>query len=106
MAGFLALNPPLTAMRYQQITLDVASTNVANADNDGYVRRRVVGETVGAGAVAALWSRSTKVGAGVRASPGDRMVNPSLDIRGRAEHAKQSYLDLQAESLARVETGL
>jgi flagellar hook-associated protein 1 len=106
MASFSSLNTALSALRYQQVALDIASTNVANGGVDGYVRRRVVGETVGAGAVPALWSRSTEVGAGVRASSVDRMVDPYLEVRGRAEHAKQSYLDLQAEALARVETGL
>lgn len=106
MASFSSLNTALSAMRYQQVALDIASTNVANGGTDGYVRRRVVGETVGAGPVPALWSRPTEVGAGVRASSVDRMVDRYLDARGRSEHAKQSYLDLQAEALARVETGL
>ncbi len=106
MASFSSLNTALSAMRYQQVALDIASTNVANGGTDGYVRRRVVGETVGAGAVPALWSRSKEVGAGVRASAVDRMVDPYLEARGRSEHGKQSYLDLQAEALARVETGL
>lgn len=106
MASFSSLNTALSAMRYQQVVLDVSSTNIANGGTDGYVRRRVVGETVGAGAVPAVWSRTNEVGAGVRASAVDRMVDQYLDNRGRAEHAKQSYLDLQAEALARVETGL
>ena len=43
MAGsFSSINTALTAMRYQQIALDVASTNVANVGTDGYVRRRKV----------------------------------------------------------------
>lgn len=106
MASFSSLNTALSAMRYQQVVLDVSSTNVANGGTEGYVRRRVVGETVGAGAVPAVWSRTNEVGAGVRASAVDRMVDQYLDGRGRAEHAKQSYLDLQTEALARVETGL
>lgn len=106
MASFSSLNTALSAMRYQQVVLDVSSTNIANGGTDGYVRRRVVGETVGAAAVPAVWSRTNEIGAGVRASGVDRMVDQHLDDRGRAEHAKQSYLDVQAEALARVETGL
>ena len=106
MASFSSLNTALSAMRYQQVALDIASTNVANGGTDGYVRRRVVGETVGGGAVPAVWSRTTEVAAGVRASAVDRMVDQYLDARGRTEHAKQSYIDLQSEALARVETGL
>lgn len=106
MSSFSSLNTALSAMRYQQVVLDVASTNVANGGTEGYVRRRVVGETVGAGAVPAIWSRTNEVGAGVRASGVDRMVDQYLDARGRSEHSKQSYLDLQADALSRVETGL
>jgi flagellar hook-associated protein 1 FlgK len=106
MANFSSLNTALSAMRYQQVVLDVSSTNIANGGTDGYVRRRVVGETVGAPATPALWSRTNEIGAGVRASGIDRMVDQYLDNRGRAEHAKQSFLDVQADALARVETGL
>jgi flagellar hook-associated protein 1 FlgK len=108
MAGsFSSINTALTALRYQQIALDVAGTNVANVGTDGYVRRRVVGETLGAGHVPALWSRSgTPGGNGVQASRLDRMVDPLLDARVRREHGRQTYLDAKAEALARVETGL
>lgn len=106
MASFASMNSALSALRYQQVALDVAGTNVANAATEGYVRRRVVGETVGAGPVAALWSRPSPTAAGVQASAIDRMVDPFLEIRGRAEHGRQAYLDLQASALARVETGL
>ena len=68
MGNFSSLNTALSAMRYQQVALDIASTNVANGGTDGYVRRRVVGETVGSGAVPAVWSRTSEVAAGVRAS--------------------------------------
>lgn len=106
MSSFSSLNTALSAMRYQQVALDVASTNVANATTEGYVRRRVVGETDGPGAVPAMWSRPSPTAAGVRATGIDRMVDPFLDARGRVEHGKQAYLDLQASALARVETGL
>ena len=106
MASFASMNSALSAMRYQQVALDVAGTNVANSATEGYVRRRVVGETLGAGPVNALWSRPSPTGAGVQASGIGRMVDPFLEIRGRAEHGRQAYLDLQAGALARVETGL
>lgn len=104
--SFSSLNTALSALRYQQVALDIASTNVANAKTEGYVRRRVIGETVAAGAVPALWSRSTELGSGVRASAVDRMVDSYLDARARTEHGKQANLDLQAAVLSRVETGL
>jgi len=104
--SFGAINTALTALRYQQTALDIASTNVANVGTDGYVRRRVVGETLGAASAPALWSRSTEVGAGVQAARVDRMTDALLDSRVRREHGKQASLDVRAAALARVETGL
>lgn len=103
---FSSFNTALTGLRYQQVQLDIASTNVTNATTDGYVRRRVVGETAGAAGVPALWSRSDQVGSGVKVTGVDRMVDPLLDIRARTEHGKQAWLDQQSAVLARVETGI
>jgi flagellar hook-associated protein 1 FlgK len=86
--------------------MDVASGNVANAGVAGYTRRNVVGQTVGAPAVPALWSRWDGAGAGVQAAGVERMVDPLLDARSRLEHGSQSFLDTRAASLARVESTL
>ncbi|GCD89527.1 flagellar hook-associated protein FlgK [Nocardioides sp. LS1] len=102
---FSSLNTALSGLRYQQIALDVAGTNVANATTEGYVRRRVAGETLAPGVTPALWSRSQDYGNGVRATGITRLVDPFLDARSRVEHGNQSYLDTQAAVLARVETG-
>ena len=104
--SFGSINTALTALRYQQVALDVASTNVANVGTDGYVRRRVVGETLGAGVTPALWSKTTDTGSGVQASRLDRMTDALLDSRVRREHGRQSFLDTRSTVLARVETGL
>ena len=104
--SFGSINTALTALRYQQVALDVASTNVANVGTDGYVRRRVVGETLGTTGTPGLWSRSAETAGGVRASGIDRMTDLALDVRVRREHGRQTYLDTKAAALARVETGL
>lgn len=107
MAGtFASINTALSALRYQQVAMDISSTNVANVNTDGYVRRRVVGETLGAAGGPALWSRSNETASGVQTSRVDRMTDALLDVRVRREHGRQAYLDGKAESLARVETGL
>lgn len=107
MAGsFASINTALTALRYQQTALDIASTNVANVGTDGYVRRRVVGETLGAASAPARWSRSTETASGVQAARVDRMTDVLLDSRMRREHGRQAYLDGVAGALARIETGL
>lgn len=104
---FSSFNTALSGLRYQQSALDMASTNIANATTEGYVRRRVVGETMAEGTVPAMWSRSTQpVGNGVRATGVDRMSDPLLDVRARYEHGEQAWLDTQAGALSRVETGL
>jgi len=103
---FASINSALTAMRYQQVALDVASTNVANVSTDGYVRRRVVGQTLGAASAPAVWSRSTETSSGVQATRVDRMTDTLLDSRVRREHGRQSYLDSVAAALSRIETGL
>lgn len=106
MGSFSSLNTALSALRYQQSALDIASTNIANVSTDGYVRRRVVGETVGAAAAPAVWARSNEIGSGVRQGGVERFADALLDTRVRREHARQSYLDLRATALARVETGI
>jgi len=104
--SFSSINTALSALRYQQAALDIASTNIANASTDGYVRRRVVGETVGAAAAPAVWSRSNEIGSGVQSSGVQRLVDPLLDTRVRREHARQTYLDLKSAAMGRVETGI
>lgn len=103
---FSTLNTAQSALRYQQSVLDIASTNVANASTEGYVRRRVVGETVGAAAKPAVWSRSNEIGSGVTSKGVERFADALLDSRVRREHGRQSYLDIKATALARVETGI
>ncbi|WP_182525749.1 flagellar hook-associated protein FlgK [Nocardioides dongkuii] len=107
MAGSLSsLNTALSALQYQRVAMDVASSNIANVNTEGYTRRRVQGESLGAPAVPAVWSRYDGAGGGVTASRVDRMVDPLLDARGRYEHGQQSFLQTRADVLARVEGGI
>jgi flagellar hook-associated protein 1 FlgK len=107
MSGSLSsLNTALTALQYQRSALDTAASNVANATTEGYTRRRVNGETIGASTTPALWSKQSPTGEGVKATSVTRMTDVILDARSRREHASQSYLDLRASALARVETGI
>lgn len=103
---FSSVNSALSALRYQQVVMDVTSGNVANVGTDGYVRRRVSGEAVGAPVQPAMWSRYDGAGEGVRISGVDRMVDPLLDARARREHGNQSYLDVRQGVLERLESGI
>ncbi|MBS2940017.1 flagellar hook-associated protein FlgK [Nocardioides sp. J2M5] len=107
MAGtFGSINATASALRYHQAVMEVASGNIANVSTDGYARRRVVGQAVGAPAQPAMWSRFDGHGDGVRVGSVDRLVDPLLDSRARREHGTQSFLDTRAAALARVESSL
>lgn len=103
---FGSLNTALSALRYNRVAMDVASGNVANVGTEGYVRRRVNGETVGAPVHTAMWSRYDGSGDGVRVAGVDRMSDALLDVRARREHANQGYLDVRQAVLERVESGI
>ncbi len=106
MSTFSSLNTALTALQYNRVAMDVAGGNIANVGTDGYARRRINGEAVGAAGPPAMWSRSTGVGDGVKVGSIDRMTDPLLDIRARREHGNQSYLDIRQSVLERVESGI
>jgi flagellar hook-associated protein 1 FlgK len=104
--SFSSFNTGLSALRYNQVAMDVASGNIANVATDGYTRRRVEGASVGAPAQLAMWSRYDSQGDGVKVVDIGRMVDPLLDARARSEHSNQSYLNLTATALDRVEAGI
>lgn len=103
--SFGSMSTALSALRYQRVALDVAGNNIANSTTDGYVRRRVVGESVST-AAPALWSRYDGHGDGVSVGEVRRMVDPLLDTRVRREHAALSYLTTSQTVLNRVEEGI
>jgi flagellar hook-associated protein 1 FlgK len=103
---FSSFSNALSALRYNQVAMDVASGNVANAGTTGYARRQVIGQATGAPSTPAVWSRWEGAGDGVEAGGVRRMTDALLDRRARTEHATQSYLDARAASLVRFETTL
>lgn len=103
---FAGLNTALSALRYQQVALDVANNNIANVDTDGYVRRRAEAGSVGATGQTALWSTYDGHGDGVTTQAVTRLTDALLDARSRRENATLSYLTAQQTVLDRVETGI
>jgi flagellar hook-associated protein 1 FlgK len=103
---FSSLSGALSALRYNRVAMDVASGNVANAGTTGYARRQVIGQSTGAPALPALWSRWEGAGDGVEPSSVSRMVDPLMDARSRAEHSASSFLDTRSASLVRFETAI
>ncbi len=103
---FSSINTALTALQYNRVAMDVAGSNIANVDTEGYARRRVTAEAVGGPDRPAMWSRYDGVGDGVRVAGVARMTDPLLDVRARTEHGNQAYLDVRQAVLERVESGL
>ncbi len=107
MVGSLSsLNTALTALRFNRVAMDVAADNIANATTQGYARRRVEGAAIGAPVQPAMWSRYDGAGGGVSTGATQRMTDSFLDARARREHGAQSYLDVRAGVLQRVESGI
>lgn len=107
MSGTLSsLNTALSALRYNRVAMDAASHNIANVATEGYNRRTVQGESLGAPSVPARWSTYEGAGAGVKTNAIVRMNDVLLDSRSRTEHSSLSYLDLRATALARMESGV
>ena len=87
MSGTLSsLNTALSALRFNRVAMDVASQNIANVATDGYNRRRVDGESIGAPTVPARWSHYEGAGAGVRTSSITRLNDALLDNRARTRN--------------------
>lgn len=106
MAGsFGSINTALSGLRYNQVALDVAGNNIANANTEGYVRRQVVGASVGV-TQAALWSRTESRGEGVAIGEVRRMIDPLLEARVRREHADLSSVSTRATVMGRLEEGV
>jgi flagellar hook-associated protein 1 FlgK len=103
---FGGLNTALSALRYQQVALDVANNNVANVNTAGYVRRRAEAAAVAAPDRPAMWSRYAGHGDGVSVRSVSRLVDPLLDARSRRENGTLSYLRAQQAILNRVETSI
>ena len=87
---FASFNTALSALRYQRVALDVAAGNVANVSSEGYARRRVAAESVGAPAAPAMWSRYTAEGGeGVRVVGVERLAT-TASTRARASSTRTS----------------
>lgn len=103
---FSSFNTAVTALRANQVAMDVVNNNVANASTPGYTRRRAELAALGSPSQPALWSRYDGVGGGVDVSGVNRIADPFLDARARVEHGRQSYLDTRQAALETVESGI
>lgn len=103
---FGGINTALSALRYQQVALDVANNNIANVGTDGYVRRRAEAGAVGGTQGPSLWSGYDGHGDGVRTQSVTRLTDALLDVRVRREQGALSFSSARATVLSRVETAV
>jgi flagellar hook-associated protein 1 len=104
--SFASFSTALSALRYNRVVMDTASSNIANSGTAGYTRRRVESETVAAPGQVAMWSRYEGSGEGVAVAGLQRMTDEFLNSRARTEHANLSYLGVRSTTLGRLETGI
>ncbi|WP_114422452.1 flagellar hook-associated protein FlgK [Nocardioides houyundeii] len=104
--SFASFSTALSALSYNRVVMDTASSNIANAGTAGYSRRRVESETVAAPGQIAMWSRYEGSGEGVAVAGLQRMTDEFLNTRARQEHANLSYLGVRSTTLQRLETGI
>jgi len=103
---FSGFNTALSALRYQQVAMDVANNNVANVRTDGYVRRRAVAGEVGGSTSPTMYAFYDGHGEGVKTQGVQRLYDALIDARVRRESSKLSYLTTQQTILARVDTAI
>lgn len=103
---FATFNTAASTLRYAQVSLDVASSNIANSTTAGYTRRRVEAGALAGPAVPALWSTYNGHGDGVTVAGVTRMSDALLDARVRTEHGNQGSLDVQQSGLEQLESAI
>ncbi|HUV38242.1 MAG TPA: flagellar basal body protein, partial [Planctomycetota bacterium] len=95
----VALQMAKTALQAQQVGLETAGNNVANANNEDYSRRRV-----GLASTPDIrLSHNLTVGTGVGITGVQRVVDVFLLSRLREANADCASLDQQRQTLRRVE---
>lgn len=103
---FAMFNTAASTLRYAQVSLDVASSNIANSTTTGYTRRRVEAGAQAGSAVPAMWSTYDGHGDGVSVTGVTRMSDAFLDARVRTEHGNQGSLDVQQTGLEQLESSI
>ena len=101
--SFSTLQTALTSLLSQRRAMDLIGHNVANANTDGYTRRRVELDPLGGTAANGFWSRTTQVGNGVDVTGVTRMREEFLDLRVRAQMDRAGSATRLADIYSHVE---
>lgn len=85
MSDFSTLHTALSGLLAHRRAMEVIGHNIANANTDGFTRRRIELRSTGASAAAALYSRRNAAGDGVDVVGVTRLRDEFLDIKMRRE---------------------
>jgi flagellar hook-associated protein 1 FlgK len=103
-SSFMGLTNALQALNTQRYGLDVTGQNISNANTAGYVRQRAelaeVGPVPGVPSLYATQGAAT----GVTVAATNRLNDPVLDARVRAEQGRSSYTQTAAANLNGAES--
>lgn len=91
-----ALNIAASGMRATQTAISVTSSNIANADVDGYTRKTIVSQTVVV----------SGVGSGVTLSDIQRQVDAGLERRTNAARSQSGLTDVLSDYLGQLSNAL
>lgn len=103
MSNFSALGTGLSALVAHRQAAEVISHNIANANTEGYSRRRVELRAEGPDPVAAVFSHSSHTGTGVRSDGIARIRDDFLEAQHRNETGIAGTLEGTATVLDRLE---
>jgi flagellar hook-associated protein 1 FlgK len=101
MSLFFGINIALKGMTAQQVAMDVASHNIANANTAGYSRQRV--DLVSSAPISGL-TAAGQLGSGVDVGDVTRVRNEFLDYQVRKETSSLQNQTAIADTLSQVET--
>ena len=101
MSLFFGINIAVKGMMAQQVAMDVASHNIANANTEGYSRQRVNLET--SAPISGLTAVG-QLGSGVDIAEVTRVRDSFLDYQLRKESSSLEYETAISDTLSQVET--
>jgi len=101
MALSVGLDSAISALRAQQLAVDVASHNIANAQTTGYSRQQVQLEPNGHTSTG--WDTGMQAGSGVSATAIRRVRDAFLDFQARQALSYQSQYDTFSTGISQAE---
>lgn len=103
MSSFGGLSTAVSGLMAQQRVLETIGHNIANAETDGYTRRRVDLAPAGVGSAPAVWSKTSAFGAGVQVKGITRMSDDILTSVVRRESALDGNASTTADIFSQLE---